>query len=120
MTARCAAEQNRDLYAVPGNVTNKNSWTPNTLIKQGAKLVASWEDVWEDLPSQVRLQLEAAGRGLNPNRRLLHLFCRTRCCDQKRRWCLQVLRTDESLQIDEIARTAGDSTYLVRGVYGSI
>jgi len=58
VTARCAAEQDRDLYAVPGNVTSKNSWTPNTLIKQGAKLVASWEDVWEDLPSQVRLQLE--------------------------------------------------------------
>ena len=55
VTARCAADQNRDLYAVPGNVTNKGSWTPNTLIKQGAKLVATWEDVWEDLPSQVRL-----------------------------------------------------------------
>ena len=44
---------------MPGNVTNKGSWTPNTLIKQGAKLVATWEDVWEDLPSQVRLELEA-------------------------------------------------------------
>ena len=58
VTARCAADQNRDLFAVPGNVTNKGSWTPNTLIKQGAKLVATWEDVWEDLPSQVRLELE--------------------------------------------------------------
>ncbi len=77
MTARCAAEQNRDLFAVPGNVTNKGSWTPNTLIKQGAKLVATWEDVWEDLPSQVRLELEA-GAGLNPNRRLPHLYCLTR------------------------------------------
>src|ERR1700678_156696 len=59
ITARCAMEQNRDVYAVPGNVTNKNAWGPNTLIKQGAKLTATWEDVWEDLPSQVKLELEA-------------------------------------------------------------
>lgn len=58
ITARCAMEQNRDVYAVPGNVTNKNAWGPNTLIKQGAKLTATWEDVWEDLPSQVRVALE--------------------------------------------------------------
>ncbi|MBS1813969.1 MAG: DNA-protecting protein DprA [Acidobacteria bacterium] len=58
ITARCAMEQNRDVYAVPGNVTNKNAWGPNTLIKQGARLTATWEDIWEDLPSHVRMGLE--------------------------------------------------------------
>ncbi len=63
VTARCAADQGRDVYAVPGNVTSKNSWTPNTLIKQGAQLTATWEDVWETLPSDIRMELEASWAG---------------------------------------------------------
>src|SRR5262249_42271047 len=58
ITARNALEQSRDVYAVPGNVINKNSWGPNTLIKQGAKLVATWEDVWEEMPPQVKAALQ--------------------------------------------------------------
>src|SRR5215469_13943345 len=60
LTACCAFEQNRELFAVPGNVTNKNSWGPNTLIKQRAKLVATWEGVWEKPPENIRLALTPA------------------------------------------------------------
>jgi DNA processing protein len=63
VTARCALEQNRDVFAVPGNVTSKGSWGPNTLIKQGATLTATWEDVWEGLPTQIRLELEGNPEG---------------------------------------------------------
>ena len=59
ITARCALEQSRELFAVPGNVTSRNSWGPNTLIKQGAKLTATWEDVWEELPAEIKQQLES-------------------------------------------------------------
>src|SRR5579863_2867789 len=101
VTARCAAEQNRDLYAVPGNVTNKNSWTPNTLIKQGAKLVATWEDVWEDLPSQVRIELESeAGLASKPDPAASLLP--DPVLRPEEAMVLEVLRADAALQIDEI------------------
>lgn len=101
VTARCAAEQNRDLFAVPGNVTNKNSWMPNTLIKQGAKLVATWEDVWEELPSDVRMKLEqkpASASKLEAAASLLP----DPVLRPEEALVLEALRSDESLQIDEI------------------
>jgi len=101
VTARCAAEQNRDLYAVPGNVTSKGSWTPNTLIKQGAKLVATWEDVWEDLPSQVRLELEADAPVESKSATTASLLPDP-VLRPEEAIVLEALRTDASLQIDEI------------------
>ncbi len=101
VTARCAAEQNRDLYAVPGNVTNKNSWTPNTLIKQGAKLVATWEDVWEDLPSQVRLELEAAAGNESKSEPAASLLLDPGLRTEEA-IVLKALRADESVQLDEL------------------
>src|ERR1017187_6417991 len=101
VTARCAADQNRDLFAVPGNVTSKGSWTPNTLIKQGAKLVATWEDVWEDLPSQVRLELEnQAGFESKPENSASLLP--DPVLRPEEGVVLEILRSDESLQMDEI------------------
>jgi DNA processing protein len=101
VTARCAAEQNRDLYAVPGNVTNKGSWTPNTLIKQGAKLTATWEDVWEDLPSQVRLELEDMAPAESKSEVTASLLADPALRPEEA-MVLEVLRADASLQMDEI------------------
>jgi DNA processing protein len=109
ITARCAMEQNRDVYAVPGNVTNKNAWGPNTLIKQGAKLTATWEDVWEDLPSQIRLALEdemaAAEPDKSPNESkpagTASLFNETPLPEHQR-IVIGKLRHDESMQLDEL------------------
>jgi DNA processing protein len=105
ITARCAMDQNRDVYAVPGNVTNKNAWGPNTLIKQGAKLTATWEDVWEDLPSQVRLELEeelaAAGQGESKAVGTASLFNETPLPDHERK-VLERLRHDEATQLDDL------------------
>jgi DNA processing protein len=101
VTSRCAAEQNRDLFAVPGNVTNKGSWTPNTLIKQGAKLTATWEDVWEDLPSQIRLELESEAPAESKSETTASILPDPALRPEET-IVLEILRADDSLQIDEI------------------
>src|SRR5229473_2963907 len=57
ITARLAMEFGREVFGVPGNVTQPVSFAPNQLIKQGAKLVTSWEDVVEELPTEIRAEL---------------------------------------------------------------
>jgi DNA processing protein len=108
ITARCAMEQNRDVYAVPGNVTNKNSWGPNTLIKQGAKLTATWEDVWEELSSEVKRELEdamgVAGGDESNGGAAASLFSSVEDerLPEHERMVLEKLRRDEAMQLDEL------------------
>ena len=100
ITSRCALEQNRDVYAVPGNVTNKNSWGPNTLIKQGAKLVATWEDVWEELPTDVQVALSSM-QNESPEPETASLFPDEVTSPHEKK-ILRLLKADESTHIDQL------------------
>ena len=53
ITARLAVEQDREVMAVPGNITSGNSFGTNYLIKSGAKLVQQWQDIVAEMPAEI-------------------------------------------------------------------
>ncbi len=103
ITARLAMEFGREVFGVPGNVTQEMSFAPNQLIKQGAKLVTSAEDVIEELPTPVRAALVQAETVESEQRNLLAETALN--VSQKRIYDL--LSIEEPRGIDDIVETSG-------------
>ena len=103
ITARLAMEFGREVFAVPGNVTQPVSFAPNQLIRQGAKLVTNGEDVIEDLPTPVRAALVRAEAPEAEQRNLLAAAC-LNSCEKK---VYELLSTDQPVHIDDIVERSG-------------
>jgi DNA processing protein len=103
ITARLAMEFGREVFGVPGNVTQPVSFAPNQLIKQGAKLVTSAEDVIEELPTPVRAALVQAEKPEAEQRNLL-AAASLNAVEKK---LYELLSAEEPMPIDDIVERSG-------------
>ena len=92
ITADFALEQGRDVFAVPGNILQRTSRLPNTLIQEGATPVLEVEDILEKLNLNMVIQ-QAEVREVIPQ-------------DETESRLLQLLSA-EPVHIDEIQRETG-------------
>lgn len=110
ITARLAMEQNREVFAVPGNITSRNSFGTNYLIKgAGAKLVQQWQDVASELPPEIAAQLlPPPSKKRKKGEFVDQLQLVPSDLSEHERAIFKLLSTDAPLQIDSLA----DSTKL--------
>ena len=106
ITARLAMEQNREVFAVPGNITSRNSFGTNYLIKgAGAKLVQQWQDVAAELPPEIAAQLlpPPSRKSRRKGELVDQLQLAPSDLSEHERTIFKLLSTDTPQQIDALA-----------------
>lgn len=108
ITARLASEQNREIMAVPGNITSRNSFGTNYLIKAGAKLVQQWQDIVAELPSEIAASIlppKIEGENATSNGSKREAAPADLSENERRIWPL--LSADEPVHIDQLLESSG-------------
>lgn len=84
ITAKAAIEYNREVFAVPGSIYSETSEGPNQLIKMGAKIVTSADDILEELNMPQKTK-EKTAQNIIPDSKeeevLLKLLCKSQTVD---------------------------------------
>lgn len=109
ITARLATEQNREVLAVPGNITSKNSFGTNYLIKSGAKLVQQWQDVVAELPAEISASIlpPKLDDEKESEQKLTHQEQMPANLSDDERKIWQILSSDEPKHFDILLETSG-------------
>jgi DNA processing protein len=105
ITARLAAEQNREILAVPGNITSQKSFGTNYLIKSGAKLLQHWQDVVAELPSEIAKKILPPPLDNEKKRKQAELVPAGLSKNELTIW--QALSTDDATHIDDLIEGSG-------------
>ena len=99
-------EQNREVWAVPGNITSRNSFGTNYLIKgAGAKLVQQWQDIVSEFPSELAAELLPPPTRRKEKNLVQQLALAPTDLTPNESLVFQVLSTDEPTHIDALAVT---------------
>ena len=110
---------NREVFAVPGNVTSRNSFGTNYLIKgAGAKLVQQWQDVAAELPPEIAARLlppEPAKRKTGAARGRQQEAALPADLSADERVVIRLLSADEALHIDALVGASGLSVSTLTG-----
>lgn len=107
ITANFAAEQGRTVFALPGKVSSPTSSGANELIKDGAKLVQSVDDIMGELSLAQIKSVSADKKGETDERiaKKVKAYIYNSLTDDERR--VYKILSDEPLYIDEILKAAG-------------
>jgi DNA processing protein len=103
ITARMAYEQGRDVFAIPGNITSSKSFGPNYLIKDGAKLVQTWQDVVEEFPIEVRARILSIDKNENKSEQIV---IEEAALSDVERKVLGMIKSDQPVHIDQLIQAS--------------
>ncbi|WND02463.1 DNA-processing protein DprA [Temperatibacter marinus] len=112
ITAKCALEQNREVFSVPGSPADPRARGTNQLIKDGAVLVQSSVDILNEIKGLNDFSLHESEQGMPP---FEALETDISISDQDRR-NISALLSPSPISIDEIIRISGYPASLVLAI----